>query len=85
MIIHELGHAVGFYHEQSRTDRDYYVTILENNINLTAKAIKLNFGIKDSLESNNYSISYDYTSIMHYGQYVSDSLLDMPMMIDITT
>jgi len=64
IIIHEMGHTVGFYHEQARPDRDDFLTIQWENITEDHKHNfdKLNNTIIDSL-----GFPYDYLSIMHYG------------------
>ncbi|XP_023724085.1 uncharacterized protein LOC111873534 isoform X2 [Cryptotermes secundus] len=63
--IHELLHALGIFHEQSRADRDNFVDIHPENI---IPEFQVNFN-KESLENTTYSFEYDYGSIMHYGQY----------------
>ncbi|XP_039612291.1 low choriolytic enzyme-like isoform X2 [Polypterus senegalus] len=63
VAAHELMHALGFVHEQSRIDRDRYITILWENI---LKDREFNF---DKYKTNNLDTPYDYGSLMHFGKY----------------
>ncbi|KAG7275704.1 hypothetical protein CRUP_011331 [Coryphaenoides rupestris] len=60
---HEFMHALGFVHEQSRSDRDRHVTIVWKNIQPDRI---LNF---QKQATNNLNTAYDYSSVMHYGRY----------------
>jgi hypothetical protein len=62
--VHEFGHAWGLWHEQSRADRDQYVTIHWNNIQ-AGRGHNFNQHITDGDDIG----PYDYASIMHYGMY----------------
>jgi len=71
IMAHELGHALGVEHEQSRSDRDTYVTINTGNISSIcgadgASSCSYNFNIGSSTSGWLYS-PYDYDSVMHYG------------------
>ncbi len=61
-ICHELGHTLGLVHEQSRSDRDSYVTILTNNI---AAGQEGNFV---ELPNSKNETPYDFLSIMEYSR-----------------
>jgi astacin len=59
--IHEIGHVVGLWHEQSRSDRDQYIDILWQNIQ-EGREHNFNQQISDGDDIG----VYDFGSIMHY-------------------
>jgi hypothetical protein len=80
IIIHEILHAAGFYHEQSRKNRDKYVRINWSNIESNEQHnFEKYFGtisLKPTTDPGYVKFQYitrmdigpyDYNSIMHYG------------------
>ena len=65
IILHEIYHAIGFWHEQSQPDRDQFVTI--NHTNISPRRGH-NFMRRNSYEVDNQGSTYDYGSIMHYSR-----------------
>jgi len=63
--VHEIMHALGFWHEQSRPDRDSFVTINWDNIQ---NGKSHNFNKKAGSEIDSMGSNYDFGSIMHYGK-----------------
>jgi len=62
-VVHEMMHAIGFYHEQSRRDRDRYITVYFNNI---IPRTRFNFEKYRSGAATTHGFPYDKKSVMHY-------------------
>ena len=61
ITVHEIGHALGFLHEQKRPDRDNFVRINSQAIN---PIYLFNFTVENGEQPVG---AYDLDSIMHYG------------------
>ncbi|XP_077998339.1 uncharacterized protein LOC144451387 isoform X2 [Glandiceps talaboti] len=64
--IHEMLHALGFFHEHSRCDRDDYIDINYDNVQA---GMEYNFLKYTASDMDIQNIGYDYSSILHYHQY----------------
>ncbi|RXN17292.1 low choriolytic enzyme-like protein [Labeo rohita] len=75
-VQHELLHALGFNHEQTRSDRDNHIQVVWDNI---SEDMKYNF---NKINTLNQGTPYDYSSVMQYGRYAF-SKNGLPTMIPI--
>ncbi|CAP34105.2 Protein CBR-NAS-39 [Caenorhabditis briggsae] len=65
IVVHELGHVVGFWHEHTRPDRDMYVDIFYKSIQTGQD---YNFEKSKPDEVDSLDEPYDFSSIMHYAR-----------------
>ncbi|EJW72634.1 hypothetical protein WUBG_16456 [Wuchereria bancrofti] len=63
-IIHEVGHTLGLWHEQSRPDAEEYITVVKEYI---IPSYISEFLKRSEHEIATFNVPYDLGSIMHYG------------------
>ena len=64
-VMHEIGHALGYIHTQSRVDRNSFVNIVSANLQseYAANFFLWSFG---TIRFLNVDLPYEFASIMHY-------------------
>ncbi|XP_055346050.1 uncharacterized protein LOC129593647 isoform X2 [Paramacrobiotus metropolitanus] len=75
-VQHEILHALGLYHEHSRSDRNSSVIVYDDEILDSHKA---NFRVIPQMPT--FGTAYDLDSIMHYGPYDFARSINRPTMI----
>lgn len=65
--VHEIGHALGLMHEQSRADRDSYINVNYNNIQNSKKS---NFQKYTEIGTQAAELgAFDFSSVMLYSSF----------------
>lgn len=77
-VVHEIMHALGFFHEHTRPDRDKYIKIDWTNIE---EEHSRNFQKYPRDLGSSFGKPYDYDSVMHYSRFAFSKDLDVPTII----
>lgn len=64
LYLHEIGHALGLVHEHQLPNRDEYIEIMYSNVE---PSMRIWFNKYSGQEVNQYDVTYEYSSVMHYG------------------
>ncbi|VDK48582.1 unnamed protein product [Cylicostephanus goldi] len=66
IISHEIGHALGIFHEQARPDQERHIAVNYNNIPISRWN---NFNSVGTSQAETFGLPYDTGSVMHYGPF----------------
>ncbi|KAK5975108.1 Zinc metalloproteinase [Trichostrongylus colubriformis] len=75
---HEVAHALGLFHEQSRFDRDSWINIYPARI---PRSLLYNFAKVTRKQMSTYGTSYDIGSVMHYTPFEFSKDPSVPSMV----
>uniref|UniRef100_A0A915DX12 Metalloendopeptidase n=1 Tax=Ditylenchus dipsaci TaxID=166011 RepID=A0A915DX12_9BILA len=78
VVTHEIAHALGFFHAQSRSDRDSYVAFKAQDVE---KGFEDQFDKESPQTNSNYGVLYDYGSVMHYSDSAFARSEDKPVLV----
>ncbi|MPC89181.1 low choriolytic enzyme-like [Portunus trituberculatus] len=82
IVLHELLHVAGLFHEHTRPDRDQYVRVVWTNIH---KDKHKNFAVPPWMKSSpglvTFGLPYDFGSLLHYGLKVFTMDQERPSMV----
>lgn len=76
IVMHELLHAAGIWHEQSRIDRDNFINV---HLSCAPKSRWHNFAVKSPVDGLPFG-PFDFKSIMLYGSFTFSNNANCPTM-----